>query len=391
MANTFGQNFLAGFQVASQQQRARQREEMERQQLALERQRTLASIKAQEASVKAQEEQARAQAIERQQQDVLMQLKLAETQDAPTTAVAPEAGGVGPPAPAPAQVFEAPLHGGGRLSAPARYREDIQQQQLDATTQQGQAKLGLAVEQARALAPVEAEAARLKAEAEFPTQARLAAIRAAGQERGRETGFAPEEIRAIGDQVVQQRNPELLGSMLKRDATAVIKDLASRGLSVPRKLTGEEQKVARQAEVGLSAVRDMERLYKQNPNVLTAATAPGGSLGLRIAGALTGTPAAEFETARKRATDPEMRAATGAALNKDEQKFYDQLQARLFDDPKTVGYKTRQLKALYAGLLGYPVTIRMPDGAEFIVQDTFSPTQRHRMREAIRLGGDLVE
>jgi hypothetical protein len=175
--------------------------------------------------------------------------------------------------------------------------------------------------------------------------------------------------------------------LTKKTFEFVTATLRSQGRSIPRRLTAEEQKTARQAEVGMSAVMDMENFYRQDPKVLLAAATPT-SIGRMVAGKATGTPAAQFETARQRALDPEVRAATGAALNKEEQRIYGGLQPKAGDDEATVTYKLAQLKALYAGLAGIPVTIRMPDGKTFDVQDTFNAATRHKMREAIRRGGE---
>lgn len=147
MGNTFGQNFLLGYTAARRAQDEKQRQEMERQHLALERQRVTAAIAAQEATAKSQE-------IEAQQQDLLMQLKLAESRDQPTTAVSPEAGGVGPPAPAAREQFTAPLHGGGTLTAPAQYRGDVQQRAAEAIQTEGHAKMGLRQEEAALPVPM---------------------------------------------------------------------------------------------------------------------------------------------------------------------------------------------------------------------------------------------
>lgn len=136
MGDSFGRNFLAGYATAQTAQRAREREEMERQQLALERQRTQSQLKIADETAKAQE-------IERQQQDALQHLEFLKQQDAPTTPVSPEAGGVGPPAPGPREEVTFPTHAGGRLSTPARYRNEIQQDALNFEEQKGQVALGL--------------------------------------------------------------------------------------------------------------------------------------------------------------------------------------------------------------------------------------------------------
>lgn len=403
MPSSFGERFLAGFREAQIAQRTRQQEEIAQAHLALDRQRLQASLAAQDAQAKAQE-------IERQQKDMLLQLELSKLQDRPTTEVSPEAGGVGPPAPAAPEIVSAPTHSGGRLTAPKQYRQDLEERALEDLRARNRIEVEQAVEQATAVggrevklgSPIRKEL-RISEDtkvtaAEIPLYTELLQQREANRRQAmaltaadaRKDDDEPgdEQIRYMADQALL-RNLEP-GTLRKKTYEKVTAEIGRRGLAWPRKISDRERKIADLAEIGFASTKTMRQLYKDNPKVLVAAALPTTML-RAAAGKALGVDANIFEVSRKRAMNPEMRADTGAALNKEEQGFYGELDATLFDDPKTVEYKLRQREALYAGLRGLPVTIKMPDGKEFVVQDAFDQKQRHQMREAIRLGGEIVD
>lgn len=95
--------------------------------------------------------------------------------------------------------------------------------------------------------------------------------------------------------------------------------------------SGTQQKMT-QAQSGLQAIDQLEQMMSQDP-------------GIRIKGALPGSPGARsYEAAKRQVMDMVARIQTGAALTKEEQAFYERQLPQPFDSPQDVQFKLSQLK-----------------------------------------------
>ena len=101
------------------------------------------------------------------------------------------------------------------------------------------------------------------------------------------------------------------------------------------KLNAQQQKNATNAQSGLKAIDRLEQEITKNPNALGQAWLPG-SPGARI-----------LKTARGEAADVLTRLRTGAALNEEEQRFYQGQLPQLFDSPETIQYKLELFRDLF--------------------------------------------
>lgn len=258
MPSSFGEKFLAGYQVALEQQRTRQREELAQQHLALERQRTMASIQA-------QEKQAKAQAIDREQADLKLKLLFASMQEGPPgVPVSPEAGGVGPDAPGQREVFEARTHSGGRLSTPALYRPELQQQAIDTAMQTERAKLGLKREEAAAPVPLGAASREAIGAPEGPlTEDDLKVLMKVYEERQTTRRKAMEEggqeSRFLRTPVVIQGTDEHGNPM-----TTVLPRNEAMGKTFKGRTSSGERLRVKDADAALASAQNLGQLYNQD-------------------------------------------------------------------------------------------------------------------------------
>jgi len=99
--------------------------------------------------------------------------------------------------------------------------------------------------------------------------------------------------------------------------------------------TAAERLNTNNALSGLKALDVIESEINKNPNIAIQAAVPG-SPGARI-----------FATARKEASDILTRLRTGAALNKDEMKFYVTQLPQPFDSAETIKYKIKLFREIY--------------------------------------------
>jgi hypothetical protein len=102
----------------------------------------------------------------------------------------------------------------------------------------------------------------------------------------------------------------------------------------------DERKAAENANSGLRAIDAMEKWINRDPNVLYKAAIPFAPF------------AREFNTARREAADVITRLRTGAALNADEQVFYQNQMPTALDSAETIAYKLQSLRSLFSALGG---------------------------------------
>jgi hypothetical protein len=97
----------------------------------------------------------------------------------------------------------------------------------------------------------------------------------------------------------------------------------------------EQQKTKFNAESGMRALQTLEQKLSSDPAVLLKGSIPGAP-GARV-----------FQTARKEATDVITRLRTGAAINKNEEKFYMSQLPAFGDSQETINYKINLLRSLF--------------------------------------------
>lgn len=189
-----------------------------------------------------------------------------------------------------------------------------------------------------------------------------------------------DEASYLADQVLSRSLPyQTLTADQKRSVTTA---LTQRGLAVPRKLTTKEIDAQGDAASALQAVDQIENLYNKDKSLLFKNELPG-FLG-RVAGA------SQFRNLVAEATDVKTRVRTGAALNDQEISFYAAQAPKIGDSDADVTTKLAQLRGLYLGASGLPVTVTNPQtGEAFTFQDLYVPQQRLGMRKAIDEGYTL--
>lgn len=175
------------------------------------------------------------------------------------------------------------------------------------------------------------------------------------------------------------QNPQLFSQLTPAIKASLIPSLSTAGFKFPRELSAEQQKAATNAESALLALTNAEnKIFDENGNVkygqLTLATTGFGDLAFQL----------------REAADVLTRVRTGAALNESEQSFYAKQVPRVVDDKKTIVNKLNQLKALYAGIGGTPITVQLPDGGIVSSDDMFDPEDRRAIRDAISKGGIVI-
>lgn len=123
-----------------------------------------------------------------------------------------------------------------------------------------------------------------------------------------------------------------------------------KSLPSSKPLTAAQKLAKINADSGLRALDKMESELAKNPNAIVQASVPG-SPGARI-----------YATARKEASDVLTRLRTGAALNKEEEKFYISQLPAVFDSPETIAYKMKLFRDLFE-------TLSNPDSLTTTLQD----------------------
>lgn len=155
-----------------------------------------------------------------------------------------------------------------------------------------------------------------------------------GSSAGQPSAISQADINAVLDDMLKH------GVSLK-DATAYIKASgAGADSGVPNTEAAIKDRV--NAKSGLQHVDDMEQFLKADPNVLVSAKLPN---------ALQSPTARKFNVAAREAYDVLTRTRTGAALNMNEQQFYQSYVPQLFDDEGTMDYKYTLLRNLYNGII----------------------------------------
>lgn len=201
--------------------------------------------------------------------------------------------------------------------------------------------------------------------------------------------YAPSTGNPLGLTPLAQQvynNPRAYHDLTPTDKAAVIAELQGRspGWTVPKKLSAEQEKVVQSAEAGLLAISQLEaQLYNSDGSLNIKAL---GSAAVPIIGSFT-----RLGTAQSAAVDPITRIRTGAALTKDEERFYRRQIPRAGDTPELVDQKLSAMKAFYAGIAGTPVTLVGQDGKAYRYSDMFDPRQRLEVRKALEAGYKFVD
>lgn len=164
----------------------------------------------------------------------------------------------------------------------------------------------------------------------------------------------------------------------------VLDELESLGFRVPRKLSAEQEKLQKNAESGLFAISTLEDLIYSEDGTLDSGALKTASI--PIIGGFT-----KIGNAQREIADVITRLRTGAAINESEERFYKSQTPRSFDGPELVEQKLNQLKALYAGFSGVPVTLQALDGTIYRFEDMFDQSQRLDVRKALENGYVFVD
>jgi LysM repeat protein len=196
------------------------------------------------------------------------------------------------------------------------------------------------------------------------------------------TGVNSEDIDYLTKQVLNRQLELTSTALTKEQKSAILSNLAQKGLNIPRTLTGAEKTAQNNATAGLNAIDDIDSFLLTDPNLVYKGALPG------FLASWAG--ASSFNTARDNAKDVITRIRTGAALNEQEITFYNSMIPKWGDKANDVTYKLTQLRALYLGVSGLSVTIVSPKGEEYILQDLYNATQRQGLRDAIKNGYKLI-
>jgi len=196
------------------------------------------------------------------------------------------------------------------------------------------------------------------------------------------TGVSSEDIDYLTQQVLNRQLELTSTALTKEQKSAILSNLAQKGLNIPRTLTGAEKTAQNNATAGLNAIDDIDSFLLTDPNLVYKGALPG------FLASWAG--ASSFNTARDNAKDVITRIRTGAALNEQEITFYNSMIPKWGDKANDVTYKLTQLRALYLGVSGLSVTIVSPKGEEYILQDLYNATQRQGLRDAIKNGYKLI-
>lgn len=109
-------------------------------------------------------------------------------------------------------------------------------------------------------------------------------------------------------------------------------------------------------EEGVRNIGQLQSLIKKNPNIVKVATtfAAGKEIPIigptAVAGAeatLAGPASQKFNALNKILIDPEIRAKTGAALNREEWEFYETFRLGFWDVPETIEFKLERFRKLF--------------------------------------------
>ena len=149
-----------------------------------------------------------------------------------------------------------------------------------------------------------------------------------------------------------KENPERLLTLAEQaqyglPAGSKLKDAFGRKPTAPARqiVSAETAKLIENAQSGLRALDDMEASIGEDPSVYRYAA--GGQLGA----SLKGTAGQKYLTSKKIAADIVTRLRTGAALNAEEQKFYDSLSPGILDTPDSARFKVKQMRDFYSGIV----------------------------------------
>lgn len=389
----FAQNFIAGFMAGH-------RAKSDRERLALEKE-------GQEEEAKRHKERL---GFEKQRLDLetqasdlknkLTYLALARESPALRTPVNTEVSGsrdedlIGTGVETPEDPLEINI-GGQTFKIPVQHREDVMRDKLLQLTQEAKVKddlenvpltgdipqLGLKAgtrirpNELTARVALHGDEAQVQAARE-----RSAATRQVAEGAAQDAGY-------LGQQIVDRRID--FRSLTKDQKTAATSWLSEQGLDVPRQLTAKEKDAGNSAISGLGALDRMDALlskdpqlaYKDSINFDGIAGAPARALVPNLS---------EYSAAKREAVDVVTRIRTGAALNKEEERFYPRQVAQSGDSPETVKAKHNQLRAFYLGVAGIPVRLTSPDGKQQVTyQDLYDPKQRVGTRKRIAQGWRL--
>lgn len=105
------------------------------------------------------------------------------------------------------------------------------------------------------------------------------------------------------------------------------------------------------AQTGLASLQELSGMIQSNPDVVRNAATPGQSIPL-VGGYVTNaTGAGGYEDAANNVLDAIARIRTGAAMSKNEQKFYQNLLPKAGDSTDTISTKLSQLKNTFNTVL----------------------------------------
>lgn len=217
------------------------------------------------------------------------------------------------------------------------------------------------------------------------SQVKAAGIRASAAAAAKAGGEVDGDY--LGQQIVDRRID--YRSLTKDQKTAATTWLKDQGLDIPRALSAKEKDAGNSSISGLGALDKMDALLAADPNLpYKESLNPSGLLGAPARSLVPNL--SEYSAAKREAVDVVTRIRTGAALNKEEEKFYPQQVAQSGDSPEVVKAKHNQLRAFYLGVAGVPVRLTSPDGKQRVLyQDLYDAKQRLGTRKRIAQGWRL--
>lgn len=149
--------------------------------------------------------------------------------------------------------------------------------------------------------------------------------------------FAPENLRSSIEQILA--NGGKIDDVTKFVGLAeTLQKLQATAASKP--LTATQLQQANNAQSGLSALQTIQDIVDSDPNALLKSFTPT-NVGKNLAGG------AKLNTARQEAADVIARLRTGAAINKEEEKFYQSKLPQFGDTAEQVRYKLQSLATLF--------------------------------------------